>query len=207
MRLGDMPLWVIVTQDQDQPGVIIDDVVREFLLRYLAVLLPLLVLLPIANSLIIRQLVLVVRRVSARAANIGARNLDVRLPESGLPTEISPLVGAANGLIERLQASFQQQKEFSGNVAHELRTPLATLQLSLDAVEERAVREPLVRQVRRLSHVISQLRDLASLETFSQADMTYRSNWTDQAVYRDGRRDCPGDGRARLHDSAGWCRG
>jgi signal transduction histidine kinase len=172
VRLGGMALWVIVTQDQDQPGVIIDDVVREFLLRYLAVLLPLLVLLPIANSLIIRQLVFVVRRVSARAASIDAHNLDIRLPASGLPTEISPLVGAANGLIERLQASFQHQKEFSGNVAHELRTPLATLQLSLDAIEDRAVRDPLIRQVTRLSHVISQLRDLASLETFSQADMT-----------------------------------
>ena len=190
VRLDGMPLWVIVTQDQDQPGVIIDDVVHEFLLRYLAVLLPLLLLLPIANSLIIRQLVLVVRRVSARAANIDARNLDVRLPTSGLPTEISPLVGAANGLIERLQASFQQQKEFSGNVAHELRTPLATLQLSLDAVEDRALRDPLVRQVDRLSHVNSQP---------SQYDAA-RSEGDDG---RNGRCDRPGDACNRVQHRAG----
>jgi len=172
VRADNQIFWIVITQDQDRPGVILDDVMRVFLPRYLTILLFLLLLLPLINSLMVRRLVKAVRLVSSRAATIDARNLHVRLAESGLPTEIAPLVHATNGLVERLGASFRQQGEFSANVAHELRTPLATLQLQIDAVKEDRVREQLSFQVNRLSHVLSQLRDLASLEPQTEEGMT-----------------------------------
>jgi signal transduction histidine kinase len=171
ISVGGRQLWVVVTQDQNRPGVILDDVIRTFLLRYLIVLLPLLLLLPAANSLMARRLVAAVKSASQQAAAIDARTLYVRLAETDLPTEIVPLVRAINNLVERLGSSFKQQDEFSANVAHELRTPLATLQLKLEAVGENEVREQLRRQVERLSHVLSQLRDLASLEGLGEDAM------------------------------------
>ena len=160
-------LWVVVTQEQDRPGAILDDVVSAFL-RALALIIPLMLLLPIVNGLIIRRLVGAVRRVSLRAAEIDADRLSERLPETGLPSEVIPLVQAVNALVDRLEAGFRRQAEFSSNIAHELRTPLTTLSLKLTMVEDRALRSQLAAQVERLSHVLSQLRDLAALETLDR---------------------------------------
>jgi signal transduction histidine kinase len=158
-------LWVIAMQDENGPGAIVDDVVAAFQSQYLVVLLAVLLLLPLVNSLLVRRLVNSVSRVSEQATQIGPHNLHVRLETSGLPSEMAPLVGAANALLDRLEQSFVEQGQFVANVAHELRTPLAALRLRAGAVEDPAIRVGLDRQVLRLSHVISQLRDLGSLES------------------------------------------
>ena len=170
LRIDKAMLWVVVTQDQDGPGAIVDDVSRSFLLRYLAVLLPLLLVLPLLNSLAIRRFVIAITSASGGAAGIGPESLDLRLDETGLPSEVVPLVRATNTALARLQASFQRQAEFSGNIAHELRTPLATLRVELDLIEDPAMRDRLNALTDRLSHVLSQLRDLASLESFDEQD-------------------------------------
>ena len=170
IRIDKGLYWIIVTQDQDGPGAIVDDVSRSFLLRYLVVLLPLLLVLPLLNSLAIRRFIIAITRASEHAAGIGPASLDVRPEESGLPSEVIPLVTATNTALARLQASFQRQAEFSGNIAHELRTPLTTLRFELDRIEDRSIRDRMMTLTDRLSHVLSQLRDLASLESFDDRD-------------------------------------
>jgi two-component system OmpR family sensor kinase len=170
---ADRQIWIVVSQDENGPGAILDDVSSSFLWQYLGILLPILLLLPVINSFVIRRLVLGVRAVSQSAAEIEATNLHLRLDENRLPEEIVPLVHATNRLLHRLEAGFRQQGEFVANVAHELRTPLAVMRVRLDMVADPAVRAVLDRQIERLSHVVSQLRDLASLERFT-ADQTER---------------------------------
>lgn len=162
--IGGRPFWIVVSQDETRPGAILDDVRRVFPSRYLGVLLPVLLLLPLMNSLLIRRLVRVVLGVSDEAAAIGAQTLDARLPTRDLPAEVAPLVHATNALLARLEGSFARQAEFVGNVVHELRTPLATLRLAADAVADEGARARLAAQVDRLSHVVGQLHDLAALE-------------------------------------------
>ncbi len=163
--IGGRRFWILAAQDETRPGAILDDVRRAFTPRYLGVLLPVLLLLPLMNSLLIRRLVRVVQLVSGEAAAIDSRTLDTRLATRDLPDEVAPLVHATNALLARLEASFAQQGHFVGNVVHELRTPLATLRLATDAVEEDGLRARLVAQVDRLSHVVGQLHDLTTLET------------------------------------------
>jgi signal transduction histidine kinase len=158
-------LWVLATQDENGPGAIVDDIVAAFQPRYLAVLLGVLLVLPLVNSLLVRRLVLSIRQVSAQATEIGPHNLHVRLGTEGLPSEMSPLVTAANALLDRVEDSFREQGQFVANVAHELRTPLAALRLRVEGMEDAGLRAGLERQVERLTHVISQLRDLGALES------------------------------------------
>jgi len=162
------PLWVVVMQDESRPGAILDDVARQFLRQHIAFLVCGLAVLPLVNILLIRRLVRAVGGVSARAAQIGPGNLDERLPEEELPSEVRGLAGATNRLLGRLQASFEQQRQFVANVVHELKTPLATLKAELDGLADRPTRERLNASVDRLSHVISQMRDLAALENLDQ---------------------------------------
>lgn len=52
-----------------------------------------------------------------------------RLREDHLPTEMIPLRDQFNVLLSNLEASFNREKRFNANVAHELRTPIAELRL------------------------------------------------------------------------------
>jgi signal transduction histidine kinase len=79
-----------------------------------------------------------VRTISATARQIGASNLNQRLRVDGPDDEFRELAAILNGLLARLQASFDSQRRFVASASHELRTPL-----TLDrALLERALRHP-----------------------------------------------------------------
>lgn len=67
------------------------------------------------------------RVLASRTAAIGVRQLDTRLPEGDSPEELRPVVGRLNELLARLEASFERERRFSSDVAHELRTPVSEL--------------------------------------------------------------------------------
>jgi signal transduction histidine kinase len=167
IRIGAVPAWLIVSQDINDPEVVTDDVVREFLSRFLWLLLPVLALLPFANLALVRRSTQMVRKVSRQAAAIGPASLAVRLPAGALPSEVEPLAIATNNALDRLEQGFRTQSEFVANVAHELRTPLASLRLRLDAITDVDVAKGMNATLDRAAHVISQLLDLASLERLS----------------------------------------
>ena len=91
--------------------------------------------------------------------------------DTNIPSEVSPLVGAVNKLIGKLSSAQDAQRRFVSNAAHQLRTPLATLQVQT----ERALRESDPQQhsqalthvlsaVSRLRHVVHQVLTLARSE-------------------------------------------
>ena len=56
------------------------------------------------------------------------------LADAPLPLEVQPLVHALNGLLARLSAALDTQKAFVADAAHELRTPLAAVQIQAQLV-------------------------------------------------------------------------
>lgn len=60
-------------------------------------------------------------------AGVDAATLATRLPTETLPAELRPIAARLNELLARLEASFERERRFTANVAHELRTPLAEL--------------------------------------------------------------------------------
>lgn len=87
-----------------------------------------------------------------------------RLSTDGLPSEILPLVDAVNRAIGRLEAGLEQQRRFSANTAHQLRTPLAILQTRIDALPPSEVRTDLAQDVDRMSRLVAQLLTSTRLE-------------------------------------------
>jgi heavy metal sensor kinase len=65
--------------------------------------------------------------MAEQCETIGAENLDERLPELDPRNELGRLVRSFNGLLARLQASFQTQRRFMADASHELRTPVAII--------------------------------------------------------------------------------
>jgi two-component system, OmpR family, heavy metal sensor histidine kinase CusS len=109
------------------------------------------------------------RRFIRLAASIGAKSLNQRVSTAGLPRELADLATEFNGMLGRLDEGYRQLQEFSGDLAHEMRTPVATLlgrtqvALSQDRSESelRAVLEGNVEELERLSGLISDMLFIA----------------------------------------------
>ncbi len=134
-----------------------------------AAAVPLLAALPIAWIAAIFGLNSLIQRVAGFASVLALRGVESKEPvvADEMPREFLPVVGAINGLIERHQQAIEQQKQFVSEAAHELRTPLAALQIQVDNLRNQpnaeSVRE-LGDGIRRATAMIAQLLRLARLD-------------------------------------------
>jgi signal transduction histidine kinase len=74
------------------------------------------------------------RALAQQSANVSIRNWNVDLDLARQPDELKPLTEALNDMLSRLRRSFVQQREFLGNAAHELKTPVAVLKSTLQTL-------------------------------------------------------------------------
>lgn len=125
---------------------------------------PFLLLLLVVSILTIRGAVSPLRALSRQAESIGPHSADIRLPYDGVPREVMPLVCAMNNALDRLEAGFRLQREFTADAAHELRTPLAVLTAHIDTLEDRKVAESLRRDLEGMTHLVEQLLRVARVE-------------------------------------------
>ena len=78
------------------------------------------------------------RELTAQAAQVSGRNWEFRPPEQAAETEeLRPLTDAMATMVARLRQSFEQQREFIGNAAHELKTPVAVVKSTLQSLQHR----------------------------------------------------------------------
>jgi signal transduction histidine kinase len=81
-----------------------------------------------------------------------------------VPVELKPLATALNRAFHEIDAYIQRQRRFLGNAAHQLRTPLTLLRAKIEDVTQPALKVELVRDVRRLSSLVSAMLDLARIQ-------------------------------------------
>ena len=76
---------------------------------------------------VIRHALAPLAQFASAVTGIDAATLHSRLPSDRLPTELKPICGRINELLSRLEKAFARERQFSADVAHELRTPVAEL--------------------------------------------------------------------------------
>ena len=74
-----------------------------------------------------RQALGPIRQVRDAAAEITGKNLNRRVPETGTNDEVEDLARTLNGMLERLENSFETQRRFTADASHELRTPVTAI--------------------------------------------------------------------------------
>ncbi len=164
--IGEHMYWIQVGQDLAHRDVIIDDVVASFFPRVAWITFPILLLLLAFDIMIFRRALDPVREASTTAASIGPQRTEVRLPEESVPSEIAPLVHAVNQALERLEAGFRAQRDFTADMAHELRTPLAIVRARVDGLAPGPARDELRADLVNMTRTVNQVLDIAELESF-----------------------------------------
>lgn len=149
--------------------------IRDALTNHIAlrVLAPVFVTLPLLATLIwfaVGRSLSPLNRLAKEVKNRKPLQLE-SVEANSAPIEIAPLVHSLNNLFERLRAAFENERRFTADAAHELRTPLAGLktqaQVALRATDDESRRQALaqlITAVDRTSHLVQQLLTLARVD-------------------------------------------
>ena len=169
---GAAPALVQVGETREKRSVLATEIIK-------GVMLPQLVILPLAVLLVWLALVRGIKPLSELEERIRQRKPDDLSPldEKVVPLEVAPLVSSVNDLLTRLKGSIATQKRFLADAAHQLKTPLAGLRMQADlAQREQMDAEQLKQSLKqigrssmRATHTVNQLLALARAESSGKA--------------------------------------
>ena len=121
-----------------------------------------------------------IREFSDKIEEVQAQNLsDSRIEENNVK-ELNQLGISYNKMLERLSEAFEIQRQFSANAAHELRTPLALMQVQLDLYNSAShpgndadtlqTIKMVTEQNDKLNRMVKTLLDMSELQTVGRDD-------------------------------------
>ncbi len=99
------------------------------------------------------------KRLTSVIQQVTAKGLDNRVPMTATDVELLELIKVFNKMLERLERSFKQASRFSGDAAHELKTPLAILQGELEQMLQQAETGSLLQQ--NISNLLDEVNHLS----------------------------------------------
>jgi heavy metal sensor kinase len=150
-----------------------ENIGRQFALIYAGVVPVALVLGLLLGWFMAGRALQPVLEVAQTAQRISGSNLSLRIPSRRANDELDYLILTFNRMIERLEASFQQMKQFSADVSHELRTPITAIRGQLEvalftAKTTEQYRDAMVdalQDIDRLSQIVRALLLLSQAES------------------------------------------
>jgi len=128
------------------------------------------------------------RELAGQAGAISVLNWEFRAPaEASMARELAPLTSAIETVLERLRESFRQQRDFTSDAAHELKTSVAIVKSTLQTLlqrprpehEYRAGLESMLEDCGRLEDLLGRLLRLARIEQWAENGMNRKLGVTE----------------------------
>ena len=162
VRVADTspPLYIQVAFPPSH--VLYDSLLEEFVVDIAWIWLPFIVCILATNVIVARVALRPLREAVHQAEAIGPGSVAARIVEGRLPRDVLTLVQAINRALARLQRGYEALEEFTADVAHELRTPLAVIKTRL-AVTAAPIAGELNRDLESLERLVQQLLDRVKL--------------------------------------------
>ncbi|MEO8589747.1 MAG: ATP-binding protein [Flavobacteriales bacterium] len=172
--------YLTIGVSQEESYAVLHNLLLTVLLLYPLVLL----VLYVSSSIAARTAIKPVHALIDKASVITSANLADRLSLPSQKNEFHQLAGTINALLDRIELSFRQQKQFTADASHEMRTPLAGMRGTLEVL----IRQPrtpehyenritgVIGEVDRLEHLLDQLLELARLDASTAVVKRARMN-------------------------------
>ncbi len=166
---GAVIVQTALNMDQDTAEQLLSGMPRILLFAFL----PLLFISYWAAFLITKRTMKPVLQMTKAAQKIGSANLDQSLPLTGQGDELDVLAVTFNELFARLKTDFDRERQFTADVSHELKTPLAVILGHANLIRRWGKNDPvqleksldlLIGEVHSMESVITNLLQLARLE-------------------------------------------
>ncbi|WP_420555141.1 ATP-binding protein [Neptuniibacter marinus] len=163
-----LSIWIKVSQSVE----IREDVTHKIASVNASILLILLPVIFILITLIVRKGLSPLNEINKQISLRGNHNL-TPLSFSSVPNELQQVVGSINHLMSSLGAALERQKRFTGNAAHELRTPLAAIKVhaqNMHPENERLtkIQTHIISGIDKLTHLFNQLITLSQTESSTE---------------------------------------
>lgn len=150
------------------------DLITDNLLRIMLVALPLsLAFILIGGYLIIRRALSPIKLMSTTAQRIEeSLDLSQRIQIQKDQTELQQLAHSFNRMLDKVEASYERERQFTGDVSHELRTPIAVIKSEAEyaqtiadlPVEAQESLQIIERQSRQMTKLVTNLLDMTRIE-------------------------------------------
>jgi two-component system heavy metal sensor histidine kinase CusS len=165
---GSQPYTLQVAQDRSSD----EGVERNFALLFIMVLSGSVLASAFIATIVTKRGLRPLREMTQSVARIGPTHLKERVTPAEWPRELKPLAIAFDDMLKRLDDSFTRLSQFSADLAHELRTPIANMigeaQVALTrdrtAAEYRETVESTVGECERLSRIVDNLLFVARVD-------------------------------------------
>lgn len=159
--------WLFMQFEGDGIQPYVPVIANEIVQHVALPLIPLSLLLLLFNVFAVRRVLKPLRRAEAEVDALDPDNVLLRLSEDPAPREVNTLVRAVNRALTRLDESMAILRGFTANAAHELRTPLSLMQLSLDRLPPSPVRDELQADTQHMTRLVGQMLDLAQADAMA----------------------------------------
>lgn len=155
------PVWIGIAVSGRGLRPFVPAMLRELRQHVLLPTIPLSLLLLAFNIVVVKRMLAPLHKAVEEVNDLHPSLVGRRLQVPENPREVRALIGAINRAIERLEHAIGSLKDFAADVAHELRTPLAVMMLSIDRLPAGDVRDKLGHDVAGMTRLVNQMLDVA----------------------------------------------
>ena len=197
-----LPNDTLATDSEDSfevaldPKVALSDMFKntrdEFWVKSLLITLIITIISSLTMYLVIGHALRPLQNLGKQMGEIQIKNLQTPIVSGNADNEIAQLTNAFNKMLSRLGTNFAEQKQFSANAAHELRTPLAVIRTRLEVLgksntveieEYKDTIAMITTQIDRLSHVIDVLLEMTELQSAEKTDHISLADMVEEILY------------------------
>lgn len=197
-----LPNDTLTTDSEDSfevaldPKVALSDMFKdtrdEFWAKSLLITLIITIISSLTMYLVIGHALRPLQNLGKQMGEIQIKNLQTPIVSGNADNEIAQLTNAFNKMLSRLGTNFAEQKQFSANAAHELRTPLAVIRTRLEVLgksntveieEYKDTIAMITTQIDRLSHVIDVLLEMTELKSAEKTDHISLADMVEEILY------------------------
>ncbi|MER2634930.1 MAG: HAMP domain-containing sensor histidine kinase [Rhizobiaceae bacterium] len=165
-----IPLWITVAVAGSGLAPFLPVIESELVDHVLLPLLPLSIVLLLFNVIVVRHMMTPLAAAVRQVDTLDPSQMGRRIHVAGAPWEVQVLAGAINRALDRLEQAIRALRDFTADAAHELRTPVAIMSISIDQLPAGEARRQLRQDAHGMARLVDQMLDMAHVETLRVAE-------------------------------------